>query len=141
MQLYSRPEDDANDGWIASIHTTPLAGVMLALLILILVTAPFLSGNVPVALPAESAEMPATSSNHVMINVDKAGNLYLGDTFAPSLQVLSTLMESIARSEPQPELHIRADAQTHFEHVGQVIATAQGHGFASVSLATQPAQK
>ena len=141
MPLYSSPEDDAENGWIGSINATPLVGVMLALLIILLAASSTLNSNASMNLLVSSAQRQAAGSNLVVVSVDKAGNLSLNDTFAPNIQSLSSLMEGIAGANPQPKLYIHADAQTHFAHVGQVIATAQGHGFASVNLLTQPAQK
>ena len=51
------------------------------------------------------------------------------------------MMQSIATRNPQPELHIRADANAAYSYVGQVIDTAQGYGFSRVSLITEPTQK
>ena len=76
-----------------------------------------------------------------MITVDRVGNFYLNDAYAPDIQALSGLIENVARGIPQPELHIHADAAADFAHVGQVIDTAQGHGFARVHLTIQPVQK
>jgi biopolymer transport protein ExbD len=141
MALYSNDSSEPDDGWLASINTTPLVDVMLVLLIIFLITIPVVSASVNVNLPVESAQWRDTSGDYVVISVDRVGNLYFNDAFAPDIQVLSSMMEGIARRNPQPELHIRADANAAYAYVGQVIDTAQGHGFARVSLITEPTQK
>ena len=73
-----------------------------------------------------------------MVSVDRVGNLYFNDSFAPDIQALSGLISQIASRKPQPELHIRADANAPYSFVGQVIDTAQGYGFARVNLITEP---
>ena len=141
MSLYSHQDIEADDGWLASINTTPLVDVMLVLLIIFLITIPVVSASVLVRLPVESAQLRDTSGDYVVITVDRVGNLYFNDAFAPDIQALSSMIEGIARRDPQPELQIRADANAQYAYVGQVVDTAQGYGFARVSLITEPAQK
>jgi biopolymer transport protein ExbD len=141
MSLFSHQEPETHDGWLASINTTPLVDVMLVLLIIFLITIPVVSASVNVNLPVESAQWRDTSGEYVVVSVDRVGNLYFNDAFAPDIQALSSLMEGIANRSPQPELHIRADANAQYAYVSQVIDTAQGHGFARVSLITEPANK
>jgi biopolymer transport protein ExbD len=141
MTLYSTQDNELDDGWLASINTTPLVDVMLVLLIIFLITIPVVSASVNVSLPVESAQWRDTSGDYVVVSVDRVGNLYFNDNFAPDIQALSSMIETIASRNPQPELHIRADASAPYAYVGQVIDTAQGHGFARVSLITEPAQK
>ena len=141
MALYSTQDSEVDDGWLASINTTPLVDVMLVLLIIFLITIPVVSASVNVNLPVESAQWQDTSGDYVVVSVDRVGNLYFNDTFAPNIQALSTLIESIASRNPQPQLHIRADANAPYAYVAQVIDTAQGYGFARVSLITEPVQK
>jgi biopolymer transport protein ExbD len=130
--------DDGDDGWMAEINTTPLVDVMLVLLIIFLLTIPVVSATVALNLPIESAQRRDTSGDYVVISVDRVGNLYFNETFAPDMQALSTMISQIANRSPQPELHIRADANAPYAFVGQVIDTAQGYGFARVGLITEP---
>lgn len=140
MPLYSTPDSEHEDGWLASINTTPLVDVMLVLLIIFLITIPVVSANVQLNLPVESVQLRDTSGDYVVVSIDRVGNLYFNENFAPDIQALSSMIGSIASRTPQPELHIRADSAAPFTYVGQVIDTAQGHGFARVSLITEPAQ-
>ena len=141
MSLYSSSIDEqADDGWLADINTTPLVDVMLVLLIIFLLTVPVVSATVNLNLPVESAQWRDTSGDYVVVSVDRVGNLYFNETFAPDIQALSSLIGDIASRNPQPELHIRADANAPYAYVGQVIDTAQGYGFARVSLITEPTQ-
>ena len=140
MDLYSNQDGggDGDDGWMAEINTTPMVDVMLVLLIIFLLTIPAVTATVNLNLPVESSRWRDTSGDYVVVSVDRAGNLYFNDTFAPDLQALSGLIGQIASRNPQPELHIRADANTPYSFVGQVIDTAQGYGFARVNLITEP---
>ena len=141
MTLYSNQDGELDDGWLASINTTPLVDVMLVLLIIFLITIPVVSASVNVNLPVESAQWHDTSGDYLVVSIDRVGNMYFNDAFAPDIQALSSMMQSIAGRNPQPELHIRADANAAYSYVGQVIDTAQGYGFSRVSLITEPTQK
>jgi biopolymer transport protein ExbD len=137
MGMYTS-QDDGDDGWMSEINTTPLVDVMLVLLIIFLLTIPVVSATVALNLPIESAQRRDTSGDYVVISVDRVGNLYFNESFAPDLQALSSMISQIATRSPQPELHIRADANAPYAFVGQVIDTAQGYGFARVGLITEP---
>ncbi|MES2414694.1 MAG: biopolymer transporter ExbD [Pseudomonadota bacterium] len=141
MALYSSQQGEAEDGWLAEINTTPLVDVMLVLLIIFLLTIPVVSASVNINLPVESAQWRDTSGDYVVVTVDRVGNLYFNDSFAPDIQALSALIADVAQLKPQPEIHIRADANAPYAYIGQVIDTAQGHGFSHVSLVTEPAQR
>ena len=141
MTLYSNQDGELDDGWLASINTTPLVDVMLVLLIIFLITIPVVNASVNVNLPVESAQWRDTSGDYLVVSIDRVGNMYFNDAFAPDIQALSSMMQSIAGRNPQPELHIRADANAAYSYVGQVIDTAQGYGFSRVSLITEPTQK
>lgn len=139
MNIYADPgNNDDDDGWMAEINTTPMVDVMLVLLIIFLLTIPAVSATANLNLPIESSQWRDTSGDYVVVSVDRVGNLYLNDQFAPDIQALSALIGDIASRSPQPALHIRADANAPYAFVGQVIDTAQGHGFSKVSLITEP---
>ena len=140
MAMYTNQDDD-DDGWMAEIKTTPLVDVMLVLLIIFLLTIPVVSATVALNLPVENAQRRDTSGDYVVISVDRVGNLYFNEVFAPDLQVLSGLIGQVAVRNPQPELHIRADANAPYIYIGQIIDTAQGYGFAKVGLITEPVQE
>lgn len=141
MSLYSSHDSDVGDGWLVSINTTPLVGVMLALLVIFLIALPIYSASVKVSLPLAPTPWRDPGAEPVFVSVDRTGRLYFNDDLAPDIQALSSMMETIARRIPQPALHIRADANAPYAYVGQVIDTAQGHGFSRVSLITDPADK
>jgi biopolymer transport protein ExbD len=140
MAIYTSQDED-DDGWMAEINTTPLVDVMLVLLIIFLLTIPVVSATVNVNLPIETAQRRDTSGDYVVITVDRVGNVYFNETFAPNVQALSSLISQVANRNPQPELHIRADANAPYSYVGQIIDTAQGYGFARVGLITEPVEE
>ena len=138
LSLSLNTADENDDGWMAEINTTPLVDVMLVLLIIFLLTIPVVSATVQLNLPIESGQRRDTSGEYIVISVDRVGNFYFNENYAPSIEALSAMISTIASRNPQPELHIRADANAPYSFVGQIIDTAQGYGFARVGLITEP---
>jgi biopolymer transport protein ExbD len=142
MNIYSDTDGAGdNDGWMSEINTTPMVDVMLVLLIIFLLTIPVVSATVNVNLPVESSQWRDTSGDYVVVSIDTVGNLYFSDTFAPDVQSLSALIGQVASRNPQPELHIRADANAPYHFIGEVIDAVQTYGFARVNLITEPVQE
>jgi biopolymer transport protein ExbD len=139
--LGSTDANEDDDGWMAEINTTPLVDVMLVLLIIFLLTIPVVTATVNLNLPIETAPKRDTSGEYVVISIDRAGHFYFNETPAADIEALSGYIGQIATRTPQPELHIRADANAPYAFVGQVIYTAQGYGFAHVGLITEPTQQ
>jgi biopolymer transport protein ExbD len=138
MALSLQSNDDDDEGWLAEINTTPLVDVMLVLLIIFLLTVPVVSASVNVRLPVENSQLRNTSGDYVVISIDRAGNLYANEQLVGDVQQLSNVIAPVAALQPQPELHIRADADVPYSAVGPIIDMAQGFGFAKVGLITEP---
>lgn len=141
MALSLQATDDEDEGWLAEINTTPLVDVMLVLLIIFLLTVPVVSANANLRLPVHSSQPRNTSGDYVVISIDRAGQLFANEASVADVQQLSDLIAPIASRQPQPELHIRADAAVPYSAVGPVIDMAQGLGFSKVALMTEPSPK
>jgi biopolymer transport protein ExbD len=141
MALSLQNPDQDDDGWLAEINTTPLVDVMLVLLIIFLLTVPVVSASVQLRLPVQNAPQQDTSGDYVIISVDAKGQLFLNDSFMPSLPDLSAQIAPLAARQPRVQLHVRADGDAPYSAVAPVIDMAQGLGFAQISLLTEPSAK
>jgi biopolymer transport protein ExbD len=137
LSLQSENANAEDDGWLAEINTTPLVDVMLVLLIIFLLTVPVVSASVQLKLPVQSMQQQDTSGDYILISVDAAGNLFLNDAPAQSMQQLSAAIEPVASRNPKPQIHIRADAAAPYSSVAPIVDMAQSLGFAQVSLLTE----
>jgi biopolymer transport protein ExbD len=129
---------DSEDGLIATINTTPLVDVMLVLLIIFLITVPVVNSSIAVALPREQNLQKDPNRENVIITVDAQGALYWFDTKLPDASGLPELLGKVAGMQPQPELHIRADARADYAPVGKVVQAAQEAGIARIGFLTEP---
>jgi len=56
----------------------------------------------------------------------------------PSHDALLERIKQIAVLDPQPEVHVRGDRNTAYEHIGRVIVTCQRGGIQKVGFITEP---
>jgi biopolymer transport protein ExbD len=129
---------DADDGMLFEINTTPLVDVMLVLLIIFLITIPVVNAAVAVNLPRESNQLRQALPQTVIVSVDAVGATYWFDAKLASGEILQQRLARIADQKPQPEVHIRADANSDFAAVAKVVYACQVAGIARVGFLTEP---
>jgi biopolymer transport protein ExbD len=130
------PAED--DKPLSEINTTPLVDVMLVLLIIFLITVPVITQSVKVDLP-KAANIPTqTKPENVNIAVDADGNIFWNTGLVPTQEALLDKLKAVAVLDPQPEIHVRGDKRTKYEHVGRVIVLCQRSGIQKVGFITEP---
>ncbi len=121
----------------SQINTTPLVDIMLVMLIIFLITVPVVVGTVEVNLPVEANRVMLTRPDDVNISVDSRGNVYWGESKLASEDELFRKLAAVAVLKPQPEVHIRGDADTEYLNVGKVVEAAQRAGILKVGFVTK----
>ena len=122
----------------AEINVTPLADVMLVLLIIFMITAPLMSHKVKVDLPRANPETKPSVVEVPPIDlaVEPDGTLYWNDNQI-SDAVLSARLRAAATVQPQPELNIRADKTTQYKIIWKVMQEAKDAGMVHIGFITQ----
>jgi len=111
---------------------------MLVLLIIFLITIPVITQSVKVELP-KAANIPTqTKPENINIAVDREGNIYWNTMLVPTQDALLDRIKAVAVMNPQPEIHVRGDRATAYEHIGRVIVLAQRGGIQKVGFITEP---
>jgi biopolymer transport protein ExbD len=136
MNAPSSSEDEERT--MSEINTTPLVDVMLVLLIVFMITIPVITQTVPVDLPKVRNEATKTKPENINISVNKDGQVFWNQSLIPNNQALLDRFDGVARLQPQPEVHVRADQNTQYQHVGRVIVDAQRKGILKVGFITEP---
>lgn len=123
---------------MGEINMTPLIDVMLLLLVIFMVTAPFLVGAVKVTLPraASQADTPATAA--LVVTIDKAGQVFVQDRAVDAAQ-LSAELALVAAAAPDTEIQLRADTAVPYGRVAQFMALAQAAGLGRIGFVTDTA--
>jgi biopolymer transport protein ExbD len=122
---------------MSEINTTPLVDVMLVLLVIFIITAPLLTHAVKIDLPQASSQPLPEKPEIISVSIDGTGKMYWNDT--PMVEgELRVKLQQIAKQEPQPELHIRADKETRYQILAEVMADAQNAGVTKLGFVSEP---
>jgi biopolymer transport protein ExbD len=136
--MFAPPPEGDDERTMSEINTTPLVDVMLVLLIVFMITIPVITHTVPVELPKVRNEALKTAPENINISVNKDGQIYWNQSLVADTAALLERLKGAAVLKPQPEVHVRADQTTRYEHVGRVILTAQRAGIQKVGFITEP---
>jgi TolR protein len=136
-------EDDDGMGPIAEINVTPLVDVMLVLLIIFMVTAPLMMSKLPITLPKASLNEMGKPRDPLIVSVDLQNHYYL-DAGQHSEELpmdqLAARLRSLAKSQPDNLVYVRADKGVEYGQVVDLIKTVGESGFYKVSLISEAPQ-
>ncbi|AAU45829.1 biopolymer ExbD/TolR family transporter [Burkholderia pseudomallei] len=129
--------DDDDDGLMNEINMTPLVDVMLVLLIIFLVTIPAMHHAVKIDLPRASSQPVEVKPKTIDVAIESDGTV-LWDDHPVSAADLQARIAQAAQTNPQPELHLRADRKVAYERVAEVMSAAQAGGLTKLGFVTEP---
>ena len=126
-------------GPMADINVTPMVDVMLVLLVIFILGAPMFTSAVKLDLPkAQAATSPQQAeAATVTLAIDGKGKIFWNNEPLEREALEARLVEA-SRQDPQPELQLRADKDTRYEVVAQVMAAAQTNGLTKLGFVTDP---
>jgi biopolymer transport protein ExbD len=122
---------------MSEINTTPLVDVMLVLLVIFIITAPLLTHAVKIDLPQASSQPLPEKPEVISVSIDSTGKMYWNDAVIVPGELKIKLQE-IAGKKPQPELNIRADKETRYQVLAEVMADAQNVGISKLGFVSEP---
>jgi biopolymer transport protein TolR len=120
----------------AEINFTNLIDVAFVLLIIFMITAPIMQGGIEVQLP-EAQAAPLTSSEAVVVSIDREGIIYFGET-PVTLEEFGPMIQSHMERRPDDYVSIKVDAAARFEPVPQILGIMMGMGITNVSFPVIP---
>ena len=124
-------------GPMSDMNMVPMIDVMLVLLVIFIITAPFLTHAVKVDLPKATSSPNVTKAEHIQFGIRKDGSLFWnGEAVAQAS--LAARFAAEAQKSPPSELHIRADRQAYYELVAQVMSEASKAGIVRIGFVTDP---
>lgn len=122
---------------MSEINTTPLVDVMLVLLVIFIITAPLLTHAVKINLPQATSQPLPEKPEVVDLAVDGQGRIYWNDVEMVAGE-LKQKLAAAANQQPQPELQIRADKNTRYQVLAEVMADAQNVGITKLGFISEP---
>lgn len=120
---------------LSEINVTPFVDVMLVLLIVFMVTAPLLTVGVPVDLPRTQAKQLESETDPLTITIHADGAVYVQETVVP-VENLVAQMRAISHEGYDRRVFIRADANSSYGLVADVMARLSSSGFRNLGLVT-----
>ena len=124
-------------GPMAEINVTPLVDVVLVLLIIFMVTAPFLQGGLEVNLP-KVATKGLDVREGIIVSVRRGGTIAVGPRVVPDGQFEDALQRANASERP---VYLKADQSVPYGDIVALIARMRRAGVVSLGLVTQPAEE
>tara|TARA_Y200000002_G_C22501615_1_gene587421 strand:- start:91 stop:510 length:420 start_codon:yes stop_codon:yes gene_type:complete len=128
--------------YLAEINVIPYVDIMLVLLLIFMVTAPFLIQGINIDLPqVDSAPIEDFENNSLTISIDSTGNYFLElDSFKNIPMDLDTLKSELVKIIPKNkiEIFIRADSQVIFNEVALLMSSLQKLKPNSINFLTEP---
>jgi biopolymer transport protein TolR len=127
---------------MSEINVTPLVDVMLVLLVIFMVTAPFILQSVKVRLPETSPVAALKPAPALVVSVQPDGRVYLGRDPIELPQLEARLKGAMADSEKagsELSLQLRADAGVPYGRITEVMAAASRAGVAKLTFVTAAA--
>jgi len=132
---------------MAQINVVPYIDVMLVLLVIFMVTAPFLQQGVQVNLPQASAQPVSepTEKSKIVIAVDDRGRFFLDSDGYQGLPmsaeaVTNRISEELAEREDK-RVYVRGDTNVNYGRVVSAMVALQAAGATSIGLITEPQAK
>jgi biopolymer transport protein ExbD len=123
---------------MSEINTTPLVDVMLVLLVIFIITAPLLTHSIKLDLPNAQAPASAQQPETITLSIDASGGLFWNNEPLSDDAQLTARFSDAAKHQPQPELHLRADRETRYQRIAEVMSSAQRAGIAKIGFVTDP---
>ena len=121
----------------SDINMVPLIDVMLVLLIVFMITAPLLTHSVKIDLPQASSNPTQEKPETVSVSIDGEGRIFWNDEGLDAVALPARLAAAAAKT-PQPELHLRADRNTRYETIAEVMSKARSAGIEKMGFVTVP---
>jgi biopolymer transport protein TolR len=121
----------------ADINVTPMADVMLVLLIIFMITAPLIAAGFQAQMPQGVNLIKAEEQNDdVVLGIDRDGNYYINTKPFPQDKVESTLAEIFAARTKDKILYLKADNQLRMEKIQEAVEIARKAGVRVMSAVT-----
>lgn len=117
---------------LSEINITSLVDVTMCLLIIFMLTAPYIQGGVEVNLPRTETREVVVEEGPI-ITVDKDRKIYF-DEDEVSLDEMVVRLQAFADRKDTVPVYLRADAEVPYGFALQVLAAVEREGFANLSL-------
>ncbi len=122
---------------ISEINVTPVVDVMLVLLIIFMVTAPFLTVGVQVDLPESSADSLPDGQEPLTLSINSKGEIFIQESQVEFDKIIAKIL-AIAKNRTDTRIYVRGDKTINYGRVLEIMGMLSGSGFTKVALISEP---
>ena len=124
---------DDNDAGMNEMNLIPLIDIMLVLMIIFLVTATVANPSIPLTLPKTTADIVDPPPKAITVSINANGEV-AWDNQGISLEELQTRFNEAGELETKPTVQLRADKESRYDMVAQVMSRASEAGLADIAF-------
>ncbi len=121
---------------LSEINITSLVDVTLCLLIIFMLTAPYIQGGVEVNLPQTETRQIVVEEGPI-VTITKAREIFFDEDSVDISGLTDRLTPFLDRKDEMP-VYLRADEEVPYGFVLQVMAAIERLGFSNLSLVADP---
>lgn len=124
----------------SDINVTPMADIMLVLLIIFMITTPLLQTGITVNLPKARNPLDAPeadSKDAVVVAVNREGRIYLSKTAVSENELLDFLTKRFSGGEINKTMYLKADQGVAYGRVVQIVDQCRKTGVERIGLMTE----
>ena len=121
----------------ADINVTPMADIMLVLLIIFMITTPLLQTGITVNLPKAKNPLDAPeadSKDAVIVALNREGRIYLSKTPVSESELLDALAKRFSGGEINKTIFLKADSAVAYGRVVQIVDGCRKTGVERIGL-------
>ncbi|MEN9824589.1 MAG: protein TolR [Pseudomonadota bacterium] len=118
---------------LADINITPFVDVMLVLLIIFMITAPFAVSGVDIQLPKSRAKTLSLGQDPVVVSISSQGEFFLGKKSIEREDLVGKIQAALVGLE-QPTVFIRADRDVAYAKVMDAMTAAHSAGAKKIGM-------
>ena len=122
---------------ISEINVTPFVDVMLVLLIIFMVTAPFLTVGVQVDLPESLADSLPDEQEPLTLSINSKGEIFIQESQVEFDKIVAKIL-AIAKNRTDTRIYVRGDKTINYGRVLEIMGMLSGSGFTKVALISEP---
>lgn len=122
---------------MAEINMIPLIDVMLVLLVIFIVTAPFLTHAVKLELPQANSQPNISQMDHVEVAVQRDGQFYWNGQPVTASELERHAAE-LAAHAPTTEVHLKGDDAVPYGEMARVLSILARQGLSRIGFVTDP---
>ncbi|QXW25631.1 biopolymer transporter ExbD [Acinetobacter johnsonii] len=125
-----------NDAGMNEMNLIPLIDIMLVLMIIFLVTATVANPSIPLTLPKTTADIVDLPPQKVQVSINANGDVAWDDQVI-TLAELEQRFAEAGKAPRQPTVILKADKESRYDTVAQVMSRASEAGLSDIAFATE----